>query len=260
MADEFFRPFFSQGVFGQGTILPRLEYRWMIGNNNSNLDIPASRLDRELAAGGALTWFPTTGEFGPRGAFGDYENHDKLATRFNIAYTYSPENRQNDPGDAPNNTTVRLADSLNIFEPGAFGDGIIVDQANYKLLSASAGMKYRGFWLQGEGYYRRLDNFTTLAGTMPVTVVRDTGFYAQLSKMLVRNRIEGYAATSYVFSNYGRPKEFIFGGNYYPWDTRNLRLNIQLINVDHSPVSSTFGFYMGKITGQVVTVGFTAMY
>jgi len=27
-----------------------------------------------------------------------------------------------------------------------------------------------------------------------------------------------------------------------------------------SPVSTTFGFYMGKITGQVVAVGFTALY
>ena len=71
MADEFFRPYFSQGVFAQGNLLPRLEYRWMIGNNNSNLDVPAIKLDRNLSGGGALTWLPTTGEFGPRGAFGD---------------------------------------------------------------------------------------------------------------------------------------------------------------------------------------------
>src|SRR5436190_1568909 len=75
MADEFFRPFFSQGLYGQGIIFPRLEYRWMVGNNNSNLDTPATKIDRKLSAGGALTWLPTTGEFGPRGAFGDYERH-----------------------------------------------------------------------------------------------------------------------------------------------------------------------------------------
>jgi hypothetical protein len=72
--------------------------------------------------------------------------------------------------------------------------------------------------------------------------------------------LELYGATSYVFSDYGRHKEYLVGGNYYPWDTRNLRLNVQLINVDHSPVNSTFGFYMGKITGQVVAIGFTALY
>lgn len=259
MADEFFRPFFSQGVFAQGNLFPKFQYRWMVGNNNSNLDVPATKLDRDLSAGFALTWLPTTGEFGPRGAFGDYEHHEKLATRFNLAYTYSPEERQSPIGTSPSNTTLRLADSLNIFDTGAFADGVTVEKARYQLVSASAGMKYHGFWLQGEGYGRKLDNFVADA-SLPVGAVRDYGFYAQLADMIVPNRIELYGATSYVFSKYGHPKEFIVGGNYYPWNTRNLRLNVQLINVDHSPVSSTFGFYLGQITGQVVSVGFTTLY
>src|SRR6185312_5104988 len=49
MADEFFRPYFSQGVFAQGNLLPSLQYRWMVGNNNSNLDVPAVKLDRALS-------------------------------------------------------------------------------------------------------------------------------------------------------------------------------------------------------------------
>jgi hypothetical protein len=150
MADEFFRPFFSQGIFAQGILAPRLEYRLMFGNNNSNLDVAASKIDRKLSAGGALTWLPTTGEFGPRGAFGDYESHERVATRFNLAYTYSPEERQSALNTSAGNTTLRLADSLNVFDTGAFADGLTVDKATFKLLTAAAGMKYHGFWLQGE--------------------------------------------------------------------------------------------------------------
>jgi hypothetical protein len=259
MADEFFRPYFSQGVFAQGNLLPTLQYRWMFGNNNSNLDIPAVKLDRDLSVGVALTWLPTTGEFGPRGAFGDYERHEKLATRFNLAYTFSPEDRQASVGSTPGNTTLRLADSLNVFDTGAFAEGVTVEKAHYKLLSAGAGMKYRGFWLQGEGYARKLDHFVA-DGPLPVGAVRDYGFYVQMAHMIVPNRIELYGATSYIFSRYGHPKEFITGGNYYPWNTRNLRLNVQLINVDRSPVSSTFGFYLGQIRGQVFSIGMTALY
>jgi hypothetical protein len=222
-------------------------------------DTPATRLDRKLPAGAALTWLPTTGEFGPRGAFGDYEQHKKLATRFNLAYTYSPETRQSSTIDPSGNTTLRLADSLNIFDTGTFASGVTVDQVRYRLVSAAAGMKYHGFWLQGEGYYRKLDQFIA-DGRLPIGAVRDTGFYVQLAQMIVPKRVELYGRTSYVFSDYGHPKEFIVGGNYYPWDTRNIRLNVQLINVDHSPVSSTFGFYIGQITGQVVAVGMTALY
>ena len=120
-------------------------------------------------------------------------------------------------------------------------------------------MNYRGFWLQGEGYYRKLDQFVA-DGAMPLSAVRDTGFYVQMAQMIIPKRVELYAATSYIPSDYGHPKEFIAGGNYYPLDSRNLRLNVQLINVDQSPVSSTFGFYIGKIKGQVVTIGFTVLY
>ena len=260
MADEFFRPYFSQGVFAQGTFFRKLEYRWLVGNNNSNLDVPATKLDRDLSAGGALTWLPTTGEFGPRGAFGDYEHHEKLATRFNLAYTFSPEERQSPIGTPASNTTLRLADSLNVFDTGALADGVTVERARYQLLSAAAGFKYHGFWLQGEGYARLLDHFVA-DGPLPVTAVRNTGFYVQASQMVVPKRIELYGSTSYVLGEFGHhPHEFIVGGNYYPWDTRNLRLNLQLINVWHSPVSSTFGFYVGQITGPVVSIGFTALY
>ena len=139
-----------------GTLLQKFQYRWMVGNNNSNLDVPAVKLDRDLSGGFALTWLPTTGEFGPRGAFGDYESHESLATRFNLAYTYSPEDRQASVGTPAGNTTLRLADSLNIFDTGALVNGVTVERARYQMVSASPGFKYHGFWLQGEGYGRGL--------------------------------------------------------------------------------------------------------
>jgi hypothetical protein len=259
MADEYFRPYFSQGVFAKGNLLPKLEYRWMFGNNNSNLDVPAVKLDRELSAGAALTWYPTTGEFGPRGAFGDYENHQSLATRFNLAYTYSPEDRQSPIGTAANNTTLRIADSLNLFDTGSLAPGVTIERAHYHLVSASAGMKYHGLWIQGEGYGRLLDHFIA-DGKLPVTEVRDSGFYVQVAGMIIPKRFELYGATSYIFSQFADPKEFIVGTNYYPWDTRNIRLNTQLIEVDHSPVNSTFGFYTGQTTGPIFSIGVTALY
>src|SRR5262249_35122335 len=89
MADEFFRPYFTQGPFGSGQLAPRLYYKWMVGNNLSTLGIKATQLTRELNGAVSLTWMPTTGEFGPRGAFGDFENHEKFATRFGGAFTWS---------------------------------------------------------------------------------------------------------------------------------------------------------------------------
>jgi hypothetical protein len=259
LADEFFRPYFSQGLFAKGNLLPKLEYRWMFGNNLSNLDVPAVKLDRQLSFGAALTWLPTTGEFGPRGGFGDYEDHQKLATRFNLAYTYSPEDRQSPIGSPVGNTTLRLTDSLNVFDTGALANGVTVERVRYQMVSAAAGMKYHGLWLQSEGYFRKLDNFVA-DGMLPVRFVRDSGFYVQVADMIVPKRVELYGATSYIFGPYGHPWEYLLGNNYYPWNTRNIRLNTQLIYVSHSPVSSTFGFYPGQQTGPIFSIGMTALY
>lgn len=259
MADEFFRPFFTQGIFGGGQLAHHLHYKWMVGNNLSLLGTRATQLTRELNFGGSLTWLPTTGEFGPRGAFGDFENHEKLATRFGVGWGFSRENRQSNENDPANNTAVRLADSLNVFDIGALAPGTVVQKVTYHLLAADVGFKKRGLWVGAEGYYRLLDNFNAI-GTLPVSAIRDTGFYVQAAYMVVPKKIELYTGTSYVFSNYGRPKEFIVGGNWYPANNRNYRLNVHLINVDHSPVNSTFGFYTGQLTGQVLAVGVTALY
>jgi hypothetical protein len=127
------------------------------------------------------------------------------------------------------------------------------------MASAAVGIKYHGFWIQGEGYGRLLNHFIA-NGNLPVTEVRDSGFYVQTAYMIVPKRFELYGATSYVFGQYGDPKEFIGGTNYYPWNTRNIRLNTQLIEVDRSPVSSTFGFYLGQLKGPIFSVGLTTLY
>ena len=81
MADEFFRPYFAYGVWAQGEITPGLWYNAMVGNNSSALGITATQLIASSRPAPPCWWMPTTKEFGPRGAYGDWEWHDKLATR-----------------------------------------------------------------------------------------------------------------------------------------------------------------------------------
>ena len=58
---------------------------------------------------GALWWMPTTGEYGPRAGFGDYEEHQDLATLIGVHFTFSPEDRQSQPGTTTTSTTSRSA-------------------------------------------------------------------------------------------------------------------------------------------------------
>ena len=90
MADEFFRPFFGSGVWAQGELVPGLWYNAMMGNTNSILGVKSSQLDRKFTTGASMWWMPTTKEFGPKGAYGDWEQHEKVATRFGVSRDAEP--------------------------------------------------------------------------------------------------------------------------------------------------------------------------
>jgi hypothetical protein len=249
MADEFFRPGFTSGVWATGEVFPKVNYKAMLGNNLSILGINATELTRSLSPSLSVWWTPTTGEFGPRGAYGDYERHDKLATRFGTSMIHSRESRFNDLAQrSPDNTQVRISDGLLFFETGALADSVTVIDADFDLLSIDAGMKYKGFFLQSEYYFRKLSKFNT-DGPVPIHSIFDHGFYIQAAYTIIPKKIELYAATSQVFGEFRNSYEYLGGINYYPADTRNFRVNAQVIKVHRSPTGSTFGYYLAGQKG-----------
>ena len=133
IADEFFRPSYTSGMWARGNITEKLRYQVMVGNNMSTLGVPASRLDNGVnTIASALVWTPTTGEFGA--GFGDFEGHDKLATRLAIHFSRSDENKESQPGvDTLENTQLRLSDGTVIFTPDLFGPGITITDARYRM-------------------------------------------------------------------------------------------------------------------------------
>jgi hypothetical protein len=262
MADEFFRPYFTAGVWAQGEVLPGLWYNAMLGDNNSVLGVKATQLDRTLSHGESVWWMPTTKEFGPKGGYGDWEYHEKVATRFGVSTVYSPE----EPfvaDNAPGNTTLRLADSVNVFEPGALAPGVTVRNVDYQLLSFDAGVKYKGIFLQAEIYNRWLDHFEA-DGLLPVQQIHDTGFYVQGAFYPIPKKLELYAATSRIYGDkragFGDSSEYLGGMNFYPANSHNHRLNVQVVDVNRSPVSSSFGYYTGGLTGTVYSAAFSVFF
>ncbi len=264
MADEFFRPFFGAGVWAQGEVAPGLWYNGVLTNNSSSLGTKSSQLDRTFSSGASVWWMPTTKEFGPRGAYGDWEQHENLATRFGISTTRSPEQRFTSATlGTPENTTIRLADSVNVFDAGALASGVTVDTVDYRILALDAGMKYRGVFLQTEFYNRWLDNFSA-DGPLPVGSVHDWGYYVQGAFYPVPKKLELYGATSQVFGDkaagFGNSNEVLGGMNFYVTDTRNHRLNVQLVHVNRSPASSAFGYYVGGQKGNTLSIGFSVFF
>ena len=108
----------------------------MFANNLSTLGVSAAQLDNRFDTQSySLQWLPTTGEFGLWGTFGDYDYHEKLATRLGVHYTHSLEDKQSQPGtERIENSQIRLTDGSVIFTPDLFGPGITVDEVDYQMI------------------------------------------------------------------------------------------------------------------------------
>jgi hypothetical protein len=255
IADEFFRGSYTNGVWVKGDLTKNLKYNVMLATNLSILGVSAAQIDNKMDTQSlALNWLPTTGEFGLYGTFGDYDWHEKLATRLGIHFTHSLEDKQSQPGtNAIENSQIRLSDGSVIFTPDLFGPGIAVNTVDYKMLSIDGGFKRHGVSLEGEFYTRWLGDYTgTNVGSIPDLV--DTGYQVQGSAMAVKNVLQVYVTGSQVFGDYGKPSEFRAGENWYFAKQRGLRLNTEFIHVNHSPVGYTAYPMPVGATGNIVHV------
>jgi hypothetical protein len=254
IADEFFRGSYTTGIWAWGQVAEGLRYRVMIGNNLSQLGVDAGKLDSGLNAySGALWWMPTTGEYGPGEGFGDFEHHDELATLVGANFTHSREDAQSQPGVNDFwNSQLRLSDGTLIFQADPFGTGTQINKATYQMAAVNAGFKYRGFSLDGEYYWRTLDDFRA-TGPLPRNSFEDDGFQLQASAMLLPKTLQAYVAGSQINGQYGDPWDVSVGANWFPFKRRELRLNTQFLYLDRSPVGNTASPFIVGGNGWVFT-------
>jgi hypothetical protein len=232
-----------------------VKYFTMVGNNLSTLGVSAAQLDNGLNTVSTMVqWLPTTGEFGLYGTFGDYDYHQKLATRVGAHFTHSVEDKQSQPGtDAIENSQIRLTDGSSIFTPNLFGPATTVEKVTYKMVSLDAGFKKKGISVEGEYYWRWLDNYVGV-NVSGVPNIFDTGYQMQTSAMPIPNVLQGYFSWSQIFGEYGDPWEVRGGANWYFLKQRGVRLNTELMHVNKSPVGYTNYPYPVGGNGNVIHI------
>jgi hypothetical protein len=254
MAEEFLRGGFASGFWITGK-LNRVYYTAAIDRSISQLGHTVADDNRDMAYSASFWTQPSTGEFGPRGGFGDLEYHKKLSTQFGVSTATAREGRYAPITSPPKATQIKLSDSVNPFETGALADTVTVSKLLYQVISFDAGAKYKGFSLQGEFSYRRLSNFEA-TGPLPLKENNDRGFFVEAMHMVVPRKLGIYAVTSYVMDDFKRyPWELGGGASFYPYGNRQWRLNLHVMHVDRSPTGSNFGYYSGGMTGTILSLG-----
>ena len=238
IADEFFRPSYTSGVWAWGKISDRLDYIAMLGNNLSTLGVSAAQLNNGFdTLSTSLVWTPTTGEFGP--GFGDFESHQKLATRLAAHFTRSTEDKQEQPSsDQFENTQIRLEDGSVIFTPNLFGPGISITDVTYKMAAFDGGLKYHGFSMEVEYFLRWLNHFKG-PDTTGLAPIFSHGFQMQTSAMVLPKTLQVYLGGSTIYGKYGNPWDFRAGVSLFPFHNRVVRWNNEFLYLHKSAVGYT---------------------
>ena len=252
MADNFFRPGFTQGVWANGEPAKGVNYLVFVGNGLNTLNISAAKIDTNLLTSGSVWWEPL-GPYGEpgkaRNMYDDYYSSKKTRIRIGTSFTRSREDRfSNLDQSSPENTSLYNSDGVLTFSTGAFAPGVTVDNATYKMWAIDGGIKWNGLAVNGQYFMRRLDDFAA-DGPLPLASTYDHGFELTAGQFVIPKTLVIYGRGSRVFGQFGDSHEYGGGAKWYFLPTERLWLNGELIRVHGAPYSGAFTPYTAGMKG-----------
>jgi len=252
MADNFFRPAFTQGVWANGEPLKGLNYLVFVGNGLNTLSISANKIDTNLLLSGSVWWEPL-GQFAPNGKsrnmYDDYFASKKVRIRLGTSFTRSREDRfSNLDQSSPDNTSLHNSDGVLTFSTGAFAPGVTVDKAMYRMWAIDGGLKWNGLAINGQYYFRWLNDFEA-DGPLPIKSTFDHGFEMSAGKFVVPKKLMLYVRGSEVFGQFGDSHEYAGGFKWHFLPTERLWLSGELMRVFKVPYGAAFTPYTAGLTG-----------
>ena len=254
LADNFFRPGFTQGVWATGEPLKGLNYEVFVGNGLNTLTIPSSKIDTHMTYSTSVWWEPN-GPWGPEGKsrnmYDDYFYSRKPLLRFGSSYTRSREDRFSDLDQSnPENTSIHNSDGVLAFSTGAFAPGVTLQEATYRMWAIDGGMKWRGLAINGQYYFRWLDDFLA-DGPLPLSSTFDHGGEFSASYFLLPRKFMVYGRGSAIAGQFGNSYEWAGGLKWYFVPNQRVWLNGEVMRVVKSAYGSTITPYAGGMTGWV---------
>ena len=257
MADNFFRPGFTQGVWANGELAKGLNYLVFVGNGLNTLNITANKIDTNLLTAASVWWEPL-GHYSEPGKswqmYDDYFASKKTRIRIGTSFTRSREDRFSDTDQSsPDNTSIYNSDGVLAFSTGAFAPGVTVQKASYKMWAIDGGLKKSGFSVNGQYYFRWLNHFEA-DGPLPLKSTFDHGFELSMGKFIVPKKVVLYARGSKVFGQFANPYEYGGGFKWYFLPTERLWMTGEIMRVERSPYSGAFTPYTAGMAGWVPMV------
>jgi hypothetical protein len=254
MADNFFRPGFTQGIWANGEPVKGLSYLAFVGNGLNTLNLTANKIDQNLLLAGSVWWEPLGPYSEPgksRQMYDDYFGYKNTRIRIGTSVTRSREDRFSEiDQSSPDNTSIYNSDGVLAFSTGAFAPGVTVQEATYKMWAIDGGLKKSGFSVNGQYYFRWVDDFDA-DGPLPLASTYDHGFELSTGQFIVPKKLVLYARGSKVFGQFASPYEYAGGFKWYLLPTERLWMTGELMRVHKAPYGGAFTPYTAGMDGWV---------
>lgn len=235
MANDFFRPDRSVGLFGIGRIGDTGHYQVMVGNGYRTSNIPNSSTDDRLTFA-ATNYFDSLGDYGSQLVDFKY-TCDPL---IRIGHSFVASQQAADTLGVPLDEAdfVRLTDGTQLTETGALAPGVTVSDFDIYFYGADLALKYRGWSVNAEFFLRWIENIQG-NGPLPHTDLLQRGFYVEGGHFLVPKVFDVNFRYSQVSGLFGDRSEYAGGFNWYPLDTHKMKVSFDITLLDGSPLQNT---------------------
>lgn len=254
MADNFFRPGFTQGIWANGEPVKGLNYMVFVGNGLNTINISANKIDTSLLVSGSVWWEPLGNYSDPgksRNMYDDYFASNKTRIRIGTSFTRSREDRfSNLDQSSPENTSLYNSDGVLTFSTGAFAPGVTVDKATYRMYAIDGGLKRSGLAINGQYFFRWLSDFEA-DGPLPLSSTFDHGAELSASYFVIPKKLMVYGRGSNVFGQFNDSWEYAGGVKWHFLPTERLWLNAEVMRVHRVPYTGAFTPYNAGLNGWI---------
>lgn len=236
IATDFFRPDRTVGIFANGELAEGLFYQAMLGNGYRTANLNAGEINDDFALAAAGYWEPA-GPFG--NALTDHEMHEDPVIRVGHSGTWSSQQGRTAAGAAIRETNfVRLGDGTRLVDTGALAPGVRISKFDVYLYVVDAAIKVQGWSLNAEAYFRWLQNLSG-DGALPQSKIFQRGFFVEAGRVLVPKKLDMNVRYSRVSDDFGDGFEYGSGVNWYPLDTKNVKISFDALQLNDSPLNNT---------------------
>jgi hypothetical protein len=122
-----------------------------------------------------------------------------------------------------------------------------VDQATYKMLALDWGLKWDGWSVNGQYFFRWVDDFAA-DGPIPIKSMYDNGFELSVADFVIPRKLSLYGRGSMVFGQFRDSWEAAIGAKWYFVPTERMWLSAELMRTVNAPYSGTFTPYTAGLT------------